>query len=237
MKSLGKIKPASFQDTAPKPITGSQISSGVAVLTKISASTFSNPEISRLLVIQKPVTFNSTAEKVSSHARGTQNETTVLTTTKKTETMLSTPVKTNISRQYVTYTVNEAVNQTKDLKALQNNPMLKKKNGIFYRHKEYVRTECIIPECNGITCKNLCDIESRKKAVAHVTHGTPPAETGKKTIPVSQTDLDGNNKVQNAVIYDKAHDTQITQEHKNGTKQLQTDPNILRIITQNEDKA
>ena len=148
------------------------------------------------------------------------------------------PGVTVTKRGYASYSVNDGEKTPIDSQALKNNPVIQTKKGKIIKHKEVHRQICDQPGCTGKFCIGLCGIPVKRKAIAHGTHGQPPStETGKTTVQVSQTDFNGQNKPQNFVFYDKAHDTNPTPEDIQGTQKINSDPSIQQTIKQYEDKT
>lgn len=130
------------------------------------------------------------------------------------------------NNRYSTRSVNKPESTSQDKQALYNNPPVGPQKK---RHYEIHRVVCNMPGCSGKLCIGLCNnTEVERKAIAHGIHGTAPAhETDKKTVPISSNDFNGNKK---------PHDSKPTQEHVQGTNQINTDPQIMKIIDQNETK-
>lgn len=149
-------------------------------------------------------------------------------------TKLTRPVLAHPQGSYATRSINEAEKIPKDSQALLNNPPLK--SGA--RHKELHRTNCGKKGCLDKDCNPICDTPVNREAVGHATHGkSPVSEMDKKTVPVFQTDLDGNNKPQSMVMYKKPHKTSTTPEHVKGTKKLNSEPKMKKDIMDNENKS
>ena len=131
--------------------------------------------------------------------------------------------------------VNEPEKNPKDPQSLKNNPYMKNKK----RHFEIQRKLCDKPGCINNSCVGLCGNYKTTDSIGHGTHGQSPAtETDKKTISLSSTDFNVQKKQQNAVMYKKPHKPSTpTVEHTKGTQQINSDPNIMNNIDQNEDKT
>jgi len=133
------------------------------------------------------------------------------------------------------------------LNAPDNNspePALAFKNNPFYgKNKTNRHYECHVQECDKTDCKTqdcavICGNPTTRKAVGHPTHGQSPAtETDKVTYPLSTTDMEGNQKQQNIVIYKKAHEVNTTKEHAKGTAKMDADAGIKKTIIDHEDKT
>jgi hypothetical protein len=125
-------------------------------------------------------------------------------------------------RDYATYTINaEDSNPSPD--ASKNNPKITVAKGKKIAHNEIVRNLCSHKECNGIVCIGLCGTFVKGQSVGHVTHGASNLyETDRTTVKVSDKDFKGQNKQQNAVMYQNPHTTNIPNqpEVKGATKAL-----------------
>lgn len=144
-------------------------------------------------------------------------------------------IKPPITRGYAVYTINDHDKNSPDAKASTNNPPVGKKKMV---HKEVHRARCHIPGCTGTFCIGLCGEPQDTKAIAHVTHGQPPANEANKTTvqAMKGQDFNGNkNKDQNLVFYDDAHNVGQTPIDANMTSKL-SDPTIQKIIQNHEDK-
>ena len=153
-----------------------------------------------------------------------------------TKVLEHTPQLTPISStRKICNSVNEPDPNSKDPQAYYNNPTIYSQKGPF-RHFEYHSQKCDITDCQTKRCPKICSTSTERTATAHFTHGNPPSESGKKTVPVSNTDLNGNQKTQKMTFYDKPHATPMTPEHAAGTQKIRTDVNMQNIIDQHETK-
>ena len=126
------------------------------------------------------------------------------------------------------------------VQGLKNNPWFSSKNNkSLFRHTECHRQECdATTDCKNQVCNSLCGNPTTRKAVAHATHGQSlTTEVDKTTYKVSSTDLNGQNKPQNLVVYDNAHDTPLTSSHVPGNVKLQQEPSITQLLNIVEDKT
>lgn len=124
-----------------------------------------------------------------------------------------------------------------DPQSLSNNPYINKGNSTI-RHPEFIRDICEKPNCIAQDCPKPCGPIVNRTAIGHASHhGSPVSETDKKTILVSDTDLEGNNKPQKAVMYKKPHKTSNTPQHKKGTDKLNSDDKMRKEIIDHEDKS
>lgn len=138
-----------------------------------------------------------------------------------------------MSKAPKTFSVNNPPATQSPEGAKNNPPVGKHKKPHFELH----RTLCNFPGCNGIVCLKLCGKEIERKSIAHATHGkSPENEPDKKTVEVSQTDFDGNQKPQKLVFYRKPHNTPKTPEEPTYTQRVKTDKNMQDEIEKHEDK-
>jgi len=161
-----------------------------------------------------------------------QNNNTMLTTP-KTQTQLVPPTENFpiLTQGYAVRTINLPERLPRDTQANNNNPVI---NG--RRHYEIHRQTCDIPGCNGIVCLQLCSNATARKAIGNPTQGNPSSLGPDKTLHnVSNTNLTNQPVQQQVVMYQDAHTTSATPEHRSGTTKLNTEINFLNTVLQNED--
>lgn len=85
-----------------------------------------------------------------------------------------------------------------DPKALSNNDK---------GHTEIVKGECSNESCGDKICQVSCTESQKVKVIAHFTHSNyEDLAKGKKNVELNpDTDYDGNQKAQNAVVYHEGH--------------------------------
>jgi hypothetical protein len=173
--------------------------------------------------------FNSITEKPEIISSGPINNNVTSTTTVTSVNDFKYP---DISKRNYSYTVNE-FNPKPSLQAAMNNPSITVSSGKTIIHSEIVKNYCSFPECNGIVCVGLCGKFAKGKSVGHITHGkSKPTEIDRTTVKISDKDLKGQNKQQNAVVYKSPHDTDISNQPKNikATENLNNDLFALKAI-------
>lgn len=177
MKSIGKHTssvPPSFQDNASKPLTGLPISSN-----KVSAGIANKPQISKAL--QKPLKFDSTADKVNS-----KNVSPLISTAIKKKTSLcSTPTNTS-SGEKQSYSTAVGLRLKSKLSKENYAP---DSTGI---HFVVGQKRCALTDCETVVCTSLCGTLVEIEVGGNLTH--TPIDTNNEKL--SATDFNGNPKAQ-----------------------------------------
>jgi hypothetical protein len=136
-----------------------------------------------------------------------------------------------LDRRSAAYQINKPKPTESSHEGLTNNPAISiaknNKPATVFQHFEVIKSLCNFPGCNGKICIGLCSKQEKNLALGHVTHSQ------KYGVPLSKTDLSGNNHPQNYVPYSQPHEVQNLDINDSKTKCLQ-DPNILSIIKSNE---
>ena len=139
--------------------------------------------------------------------------------------------------QYATRRVCKGEKHPTDPNALQNNPYVPLKNKLI-RHQEITRQECNDDiDCKEKSCTTLCSTaKGPKKAIGHLTHGTPQNPYAKTIEKLDSVDAQGNNKDQNAVFYENAHNTGSTVTENVQATSYINQKHIANKIIKHEDK-
>lgn len=119
-------------------------------------------------------------------------------------------------RNYAVHTGNKpempSNNNKPNPQALKNNPVT---NNYQQRHNEKHVQKCNEdPDCAKKVCPKICGTPGKRVATAHYTHGSPRPDLSQGQLVTADPnkDYNGNNKIQNALVYTNPHETAPTQE-------------------------
>ena len=135
------------------------------------------------------------------------------------------------------YTLNSKEKNPKDASANVKNPIIVKGKKKI-QHPEIRRKRCTDTDCDQKTCppNQPCGAFKDYKIIGNTTHGTKDTPYGTNHNLDSQKDHSGQQKPQNAIFYDNAHDAHVTPENTQGTAFL-NQPHVVKQIKNYEDKS